>query len=93
MPVQLIESAFDFALAAFLTYAWRRRPNPPGTVLWLYFVVYGAGRATIEIWRGDAVRGLWFGGAVSTSQLFSVAAVLVGAFFLIRGRMRHARPA
>ena len=93
VPVQLIESAFDFALATFLTYAWRRKPQPPGTVLWLYFILYGAGRATIEFWRGDAVRGLWFGGAVSTSQMFSVAAILVGAFFLIRGRVRLARPA
>jgi len=91
VPVQLIESAFDFALAAVLTIAWRRRPRPAGTVLWLYFVLYGAGRATIELWRGDAVRGLWFGGAVSTSQLFSVAAILAGGFFLIRDRVRRTR--
>ena len=93
LPVQLFESAFDFALAAVLTIAWRRRPRPAGTVLWLYFVLYGAGRALLEVWRGDAVRGLWFGGAVSTSQLFSVVAVLAGAFFLIRDRVRPARTA
>ena len=91
VPVQLIESAFDFALAAVLTIAWRRRPRPAGTVLWLYFILYGAGRATIEFWRGDAVRGLWFGGAVSTSQIFSVAAILAGGFFLIRDRVRRTR--
>jgi len=90
-PVQLIEFAFDLALAIVLTGLWRLRPKPPGTVLWIYFVVYGAGRATIELWRGDSVRGLWFGGAVSTSQMFSVAAVAVGAFFLIRDRIRIAR--
>jgi phosphatidylglycerol:prolipoprotein diacylglycerol transferase len=92
-PVQLVESAFDFVLAVVLTIAWRRRPRPAGTVLWLYFVFYGAGRAIIEHWRGDAVRGLWFGGAVSTSQIFSIAAVLAGAFFLIRDRVRRPRPA
>ena len=52
-----------------------------------------AGRATIELWRGDAVRGLWFGGAISTSQLFSIAAVLAGATLLIRDRLRTPRPA
>jgi phosphatidylglycerol:prolipoprotein diacylglycerol transferase len=93
VPVSLIESAFDLALAAVLTLAWRRRPRPAGTVLWLYFVVYGVGRAILEFWRGDSVRGLWFGGAVSTSQIFSAAAVFAGAALLIRDRVRRARPA
>ena len=93
LPVQLIEFAFDLVLALVLTVFWRLRPRPPGTVLWIYFVVYGAGRATIEHWRGDSVRGLWFSGSVSTSQLFSVGAVAIGAFFLIRDRVRIARAA
>jgi len=93
VPVQLIEFAFDLALALALTFAWRRRLRPAGTVLWIYLVAYGAGRATIEIWRGDSVRGLWFGSAVSTSQLFSVAAVAVGCFFLVRDRVRASRAA
>jgi len=91
LPVQLVEFAFDLLLALALTLAWRRPLRPAGSVLWLYFVVYGAGRTTIEMWRGDSVRGLWFGGAVSTSQLFSLAAVAVGAFFLIRDRVRRPR--
>jgi len=91
--VQLIEFAFDLVLALVLTLAWRRPLRPAGSALWLYFVLYGAGRATIEVWRGDSVRGVWFGGAVSTSQLFSVAAVAVGLFFLIRDRVRPPRTA
>jgi phosphatidylglycerol:prolipoprotein diacylglycerol transferase len=91
LPVQLIECAFDVALALALTLAWRRRLKPAGTVTWIYFVVYGAGRAAIETWRGDSVRGLWLGGAVSTSQLFSVAAILAGAALLIRDRVRQTR--
>ena len=93
LPVQLIEFAFDLALALALTVFWRLRPRPPGTVLWIYFVIYGVGRATIELWRGESLRGLWLGGAVSTSQLFSIAAIAVGAFFLIRDRVRIARAA
>jgi phosphatidylglycerol:prolipoprotein diacylglycerol transferase len=93
LPVQLIEFGFDLALAFALTFAWRRRPRPAGTTAWLYLVLYGAGRATIEFWRGDAVRGVWLGGAISTSQVFSIAAVLAGAFLLIRDRVGAARAA
>ncbi len=93
LPVQLFEFAFDLVLALGLTIAWRRRPRPAGTVLWIYFVVYGAGRAALEFWRGDSVRGLWLGGLMSTSQLFSLAAVAIGAFFLVRDRVRAARAA
>jgi len=93
VPVQLIELAFDLLLALSLTALWRKRLQPAGTVSWIYLVVYGAGRATIELWRGDAVRGLWFNGAVSTSQLFSLLAIVAGAALLIRDRVRPARPA
>ncbi len=93
VPVQLIELAFDVMLAIVLTWAWRRRPRPAGTVIWLYLVLYGAGRATIEHWRGDTVRGLWLDGAASTSQLLGLAAIVVGAFFLIRDKTRLAHPA
>jgi phosphatidylglycerol:prolipoprotein diacylglycerol transferase len=93
LPVQLIEMAFDVALAGLLTWAWRRRLRPDGTVLWIYLVVYGIGRALIEMGRGDPVRGLWLGGLVSTSQIFSILAVVLGVTLLIRDRIRIIRPA
>jgi len=93
VPVQLIEFAFDVLLALALTVLWRRRLRPAGTVSWIYLIGYGAGRATIELWRGDAVRGLWLHGAVSTSQLFSLLAIVAGTALLIRDRVRIARPA
>lgn len=93
LPVQLFEFGFDLALALALTWLWRRRPTPAGSVFWVYLIAYGAGRGLLELWRGDAVRGLWLGGAVSTSQLFSLAAIAIGAFQLIAGRRRSARAA
>jgi phosphatidylglycerol:prolipoprotein diacylglycerol transferase len=93
LPVQLFELAFDLALALLLTALWRRRLRPAGTVSWVYLVVYGAGRGLLELWRGDAVRGFWLGGAVSTSQLFSAASIATGLFLLIRDRVRVPRPA
>jgi prolipoprotein diacylglyceryltransferase len=59
----------------------------------VYLAVYGAGRGILELWRGDTVRGLWLGGSVSTSQLFSAASILIGLFFLVRDRVRIPRPA
>jgi len=93
VPVQLFEAVFDLALALVLTLLWRRRPRPAGTVFWIYLITYGLGRGVLEHFRGDAVRGVWLNGAVSTSQLFSLAAVAVGLFFLIRDRVRPPRTA
>jgi phosphatidylglycerol:prolipoprotein diacylglycerol transferase len=93
LPVQLFEFAFDIALALALTVFWRRRPRPAGTVAWLYLILYGAGRGALELWRGDAVRGLWLGGSVSTSQIFSAASIVTGLILLVRGRIGVARTA
>ncbi len=46
-----------------------------GRRLLAYGAAYGALRFVIELFRGDAARGVYFGGAVSTSQL--VALLLV----------------
>ncbi|HZN55546.1 MAG TPA: prolipoprotein diacylglyceryl transferase [Candidatus Polarisedimenticolaceae bacterium] len=88
VPTQIIEMVFDLLLAGVLTWAWRRRLRPDGTVAWLYLILYGTGRGIIEHWRGDAVRGIWFHGALSTSQLFSIVAIVTGAVLLARGRRR-----
>jgi phosphatidylglycerol:prolipoprotein diacylglycerol transferase len=64
---------------------WRRRP---GEVALIYCVAYGIGRFFIEFARGDVSRGLWFDGAVSTSQLISLVVVPVAliAYLVLRSR-------
>lgn len=57
---------------------------------WL-LVLYPIGRFIIEEFRGDSVRGVWFGGFLSTSQLISCAAFPVGLWLLWRGHQRHAQ--
>ncbi|HEX4823274.1 MAG TPA: prolipoprotein diacylglyceryl transferase [Candidatus Polarisedimenticolaceae bacterium] len=89
LPVQLFECLFDVALAVLLTVLWRKRPQPAGTVFWAYLGLYGAARAILEHFRGDEVRGLWLGGAISTSQIFSIVAVVVAAAFLVHDRTRR----
>ena len=51
--------------------------------------LYGVGRITLEFWRGDPQRGLYFDGLLSTSQLISIAGVLLGAVMLLRGHRRQ----
>jgi phosphatidylglycerol---prolipoprotein diacylglyceryl transferase len=85
LAIQLIEAAFDIGLAALLTFLWRKRLEPEGTVFWLYALLYGVGRALLEEGRGDTQRGLWFGGALSTSQLLSVVLATVAIVMLLRG--------
>jgi phosphatidylglycerol:prolipoprotein diacylglycerol transferase len=52
---------------------------------------YAVLRYGVECFRGDEVRGVWFHGALSTSQLLSIG---VGAFALAAlARVRRAHPA
>jgi len=86
LAVQLIEATVDLALVVVLTVLWRRRPRPEGTVMWTYLLLYSTARLIIEFYRGDVGRGLYFSDQFSTSQLFAISGILVGAFMLIRGR-------
>lgn len=89
IPTQLIHAGFDLGLALVLTLMWRRRPAVPGTIFWCYMLLYAIGRAAIEFLRGDTERGLFLGGAVSTSQVLSLAAAALAVFLLWR---RPGRP-
>jgi phosphatidylglycerol:prolipoprotein diacylglycerol transferase len=91
VPTQILDFGANLALAALLTWGWRRRPEPAGTVFWCYVLLYSLGRGTIEFWRGDADRGLWFGDAVSTSQLAAIAGVLLATTLLVRDRIQFRR--
>lgn len=56
-----------------------------GQVAATLLFIYSFGRFAIEIFRGDAIRGVWFDGMVSTSQLISiVVALITGAYLLMR---------
>ena len=90
IPTQLIQTLNDLALTAVLTWLWRRRGMPAGSVFWLYVLLYSISRGLIELWRGDAKRGLYFGEAISTSQLIAIAGVLFAGAMLTIARRRAA---
>ena len=60
-----------------------------GQVALQLLVLYAIGRFTIEHFRGDSIRGLWFGGAISTSQLISIVVVLACSVLLVVLRKRR----
>jgi len=69
-PVQIYHFGADLLVFALVAIVWRRR-RFDGQVMLAYLILYSIDRAIVEVWRGDVVRGLFFGGWVSTSQIFS----------------------
>lgn len=66
----------------------------PGQVAAQMLLLYSIGRYTIETYRGDAIRGMWFDDTFSTSQLVSIAVFIVTlTFLIIRRKSARGRPA
>ncbi|MCD8013840.1 MAG: prolipoprotein diacylglyceryl transferase [Lachnospiraceae bacterium] len=72
IPVQLIESAFEFFLFSVLLFADHK--NNVDDLLRVYLISYAVFRFFIEFLRGDELRGFLFG--ISTSQWISIAIIV-----------------
>ena len=89
LPVQLLESGFNFLLFAVLLLLFYYRKSCRGKLVRAYLWAYGLFRFLIEFWRADAVRGGF--GPLSFSQWVSVC-VLLG--LIVRAWiLRHRRKA
>ncbi|MAE28110.1 MAG: prolipoprotein diacylglyceryl transferase [Planctomycetota bacterium] len=76
-------------LLLFLIGRWLlKRRRYRGQVALQLMVLYSITRSFIEAYRGDSVRGLWFDGALSTSQLISLGAGALALLVLIVLRLR-----
>ncbi|GAB4205455.1 MAG: hypothetical protein OHK0013_21340 [Sandaracinaceae bacterium] len=89
-PVQLYEAIGLVGLALLfaatpLGARWLGRPGT-GERAASYLVVYGCLRFVTEGFRGDGIRGVFFGGLLSTSQIVSLVAIAVGLVWSIRSR-------
>jgi len=69
----------------------RRRRYAGQVSLWV-ILVYAVTRFAIEHFRGDSVRGKWFGDALSTSQILSIVAALGALWLLYSFRERRDEP-
>lgn len=80
IPVQLIESGFNFILfvVLFLISVKCKKSFMP---LGVYFTAYGIMRFFIEFFRGDEIRGFLLG--LSTSQWISLIIIPLGIYNLI----------
>lgn len=87
-PAPLYETIWAIAVVVPALFLVQRHQRARGELAAAYLALYAIGRFAIEFFRGDPGRGLWFGGAISTSQLLSalVAPAAVGAWLALRGR-------
>jgi phosphatidylglycerol:prolipoprotein diacylglycerol transferase len=83
-PTQLMESGGEFLIFGMLLIL-RRYKKFDGQLFWLYLVFYAILRFTIEFFRGDIVRGVYFGGLISTSQIIAMVMALTAVVMLGRG--------
>lgn len=71
IPTQLMESGAEF-LTFGLLLVLSRSKRFDGQIFGLYLVMYAVLRFIIEFFRGDAARGVYFGGMISTSQIIAI---------------------
>ncbi len=89
-PSQLAESGGELLIFVLLL-ALRRHKKFDGQLFWLYLVFYAVLRFSLEFFRGDADRGLYFGGAISQSQIIAVVMVVFSLIILWKlGKARGA---
>lgn len=80
-PWPLYEALCLLALAGLFARA-ARRSVAPGKRAAQYALAYAAVRCSLEPLRGDAVRGVFCGGLLSTGQLCAFASALIALGFL-----------
>lgn len=74
------ESIWDFATFLLLILLLRKnKVRQRGTIVALYFIVYGTGRAWIEALRGDSL----YLGAIKVSQLLSILLIVLGITIIL----------
>jgi phosphatidylglycerol:prolipoprotein diacylglycerol transferase len=82
-PTQLLEAIFGFISCVIFSIIFRRPSKMNGSALLWALLIYSLFRFGIEFLRGDAIRGLYVDGKVSSSQLIAVATALICSFWLI----------
>jgi phosphatidylglycerol:prolipoprotein diacylglycerol transferase len=81
--------AINALLIALLGVWLLKRRHYPGQVGLVIILLYSITRYVIEVFRGDEVRGTWFDGAMSTSQLIAIVAGLASLALLVALRKRR----
>ncbi len=85
-PTQLYDALNEFVVFSILIFV-RGRRTFKGQIFFLWIMLYALGRFVVEGFRGDP-RGVWFGDAISTSQLFALVGAAVALVFYLRNRKK-----
>lgn len=88
MPVSLLEAACNLVIFLVLLCIFSKR-RKEGKLIWYYMLLYPAVRFVLEFFRGDAIRGVWFG--LSTSQWISIVLFGIAAAKLLLQKGRKCR--
>jgi phosphatidylglycerol:prolipoprotein diacylglycerol transferase len=89
VPTQPLSQLYNLAIFLLLALVVTPRKRYHGQVFVWLIILYAIARSTVELLRGDD-RGMYFGEALSTSQLVSVPVILVGVGILLWARSRLA---
>jgi len=84
-PTQLYESLGTSLIFLFLIFM-RKRKSFEGQLFWFYLLLYSVLRFFIEFFRGDEIRGMPFGGPLSTSQVIAIPLAGLAIYMLFRLR-------
>lgn len=84
---QIWMSVDAFAIG-FVGLFWIKKRRYYGQVALRLVALYALMRGLIETFRGDEVRGVWFGGALSTSQLIAIVSGLIALALIAKNRGR-----
>ncbi len=88
-PTQLFEAGGEF-MNFLLLLTLSRFKKFDGEIFWLYPALYSILRFVVEFFRGDAARGVWFDGVISTSQIIAILAFCFSLFMFWRlGRRKQ----
>lgn len=82
-PTQLYESSGTFIIFLFLIFM-RKKKSFDGQLFWLYVLLYSILRFFIEFFRGDEIRGMLFGGPLSTSQGIGIPIAIIAIYMFFR---------
>lgn len=88
-PTQIYEAVCCVFLYIGLV-VLRRRQTFDGQIIWVFLASYAVLRTLIEVFRFDEDRGVYLGGALSTSQIISIC-LLSGAAIMLPILSRRAK--
>ncbi|MCR5846289.1 MAG: prolipoprotein diacylglyceryl transferase [bacterium] len=80
-PIQLVGALLELCACIAVT-LYERKHHNEGTAIKFYLLIYAIGRFIIEFFRGDTIRGIWFG--LSTSQWISIFVLIALAIDIAR---------